>query len=182
MEFSRPWTAAAAAETGRRVRRLRTERGLSLSELARRAGIGKATLSGLETGTRNPTAETLYALAGQLGVPLAAFLPPPSAEAPEVEGTAVTARLLERFEDGGVSTELYRLEIRPGVRQISPAHGPRVTEHLTVFQGVALVGPPSAPLTLRAGEHGSFRSDVPHTYAALGEVAVHATLLIRHPL
>ncbi|MFD0328760.1 helix-turn-helix domain-containing protein [Streptacidiphilus monticola] len=181
MEFSRPWTAAAAAETGRRVRRLRTERGLSLSELARRAGIGKATLSGLETGTRNPTAETLYALAGQLGVPLAAFLPPPSAEAPEVEGTAVTARLLERFEDGGVSTELYRLEIRPGVRQISPAHGPRVTEHLTVFQGWPWSARPARRSRCARANTGRSGRMSP-TYAALGEVAVHATLLIRHPL
>src|SRR4051812_41709202 len=55
---------------GQRLRRLREERGLSLSALARAAGLGKATLSGLEHGTRNPTLETLYAVAGALGVPL----------------------------------------------------------------------------------------------------------------
>ena len=65
-----------AAQIGARIRRLRTERSISLSALARDARIGKATLSGIEDGSRgNPTVETLYAVAGRLGVPLAALLP-----------------------------------------------------------------------------------------------------------
>ena len=180
------WSGGSAVETGRRIRRLRGERGLSLSELARRAGIGKATLSGLESGTRNPTAGTLYAIAGQLDVPLAALLTPPGA-GPErtptvVRGDAVTATLLEAFVDGGVSTELYRLRIRPGVAQTSPAHGAGVVEYLTVFRGTALVGPVSAPLVVRTGEHASWVCDREHTYAALEQVEVEASLLIRHPL
>lgn len=51
---------------GRRIRRLREERGISLSALARAAGVGKATLSGLENGTRNPTLETLWAITAEL--------------------------------------------------------------------------------------------------------------------
>jgi len=180
------WSDGSAAETGRRIRRLRGERGLSLSELARRAGIGKATLSGLETGTRNPTAGTLYAIAGQLDVPLAALLTPPHADPDRpttvVRGDAITATLLEAFVDGGVSTELYRLRIRPGPAQTSPAHGPGVVEYLTVFRGVALVGPVAAPVLVRAGEHASWGCDQAHTYAALDRVEVEASLLIRHPL
>ncbi|MFC1442026.1 XRE family transcriptional regulator [Streptacidiphilus sp. N1-10] len=175
------WTAEAAAGTGLLIRRLRGERGLSLSELARRAGIGKATLSGLETGTRNPTAETLYAIAGQLGVPLAALLSAPEA-APTVEGEAVSAKLLEVFRDGAVSTELYRLTIRPGAVQVSPAHAPGVVEYLTVFSGTARVGPVAAPQVVATGEHASWVSDGPHSYAAIGDVPVEASLLIRHPL
>ena len=175
------WTADTAAGTGLRIRRLRSERGLSLSELARRAGIGKATLSGLETGTRNPTAETLYAIAGQLAVPLAALLSAPDA-APTVEGEAVSATLLEAFRDGAVSTELYRLTIHPGAVQISPAHAPGVVEYLTVFSGTARVGPVAAIRVVTAGEHASWVSDGPHSYAAIGGEPVEASLLIRHPL
>ncbi|MHA6763192.1 helix-turn-helix domain-containing protein [Streptacidiphilus sp. PAMC 29251] len=176
------WTSTAAADTGRRIRRLRGERGLSLSELARRAGIGKATLSGLETGSRNPTAETLYAIAGQLGVPLAALLSTAADSPPVIEGEAVTATLLQVFQDGGVSTELYRLLIRPGPVQTSPAHAQGVVEYLTVFTGTAQVGPVGAPLVVPAGSHASWTSDGPHTYAALGGAPVEASLLIRHPL
>ncbi|WP_042386244.1 helix-turn-helix domain-containing protein [Streptacidiphilus melanogenes] len=184
MGNSAHWSADAAAATGERIRALRAQRGISLSELARRAGVGKATLSGLETGTRNPTAETLYAIAGQLGVPLAMLLSTPGEplDVPEVQGTAVVAQLLEVFQDGGISTELYRLEIRPGVLQTSPAHPAGVVEYLTVFSGIARVGPVGNPLVVRSGEHACFGSDAPHVYAALGEEPVHASLLIRHPL
>jgi XRE family transcriptional regulator, regulator of sulfur utilization len=70
----------AAIRIGQRVSSLRHERGLSLGELAGRAGIGKATLSGVEAGTRNPTLETLYAITGELGLPLAAVLAEPEPE------------------------------------------------------------------------------------------------------
>ena len=59
-------------DVGARISTLRTERGLSLSALARAAGIGKGSLSELEAGQRNPTLDTLYAVAGPLGVPLTA--------------------------------------------------------------------------------------------------------------
>ncbi|ROO89662.1 helix-turn-helix protein [Actinocorallia herbida] len=175
--------AAFAAAIGRRIRALRGARGLSLSELAQRAGVGKATLSALEAGTRNPTIETLYAITAQLDVPLTALLtdPGPHPAVPPVHGEAVTAELLETFEDAAWTTELYRLRIRPGRRQISPAHPAGVTEYLTVFQGTALVGPPDAPLAVPPGGHASWTSDTPHLYATATSEEVHAALLIRHP-
>lgn len=163
---------------GNRIRALRTERGLTLSELALRAGIGKATLSGLEAGTRNPTIETLYAVSAQLGVPLASLL----SEGPRepMHGDSVTGELLEVFADGTVTTELYRLRIRPGRLQTSPAHPPGTTEYLTVYEGVARVGPKNAPFRVAAGEHMSWVADVPHVYEAEGDAEVVASLVIRY--
>ena len=137
-------TTTLAHEVGRRIQALRAERGISLSELARGANLGKATLSAVESGTRNATLETLYAIAARLDVPLAALLAPPTPSAPPtVRGTAVTAELLEAFtDDRRRPRELYRLTIHPGPTQTSPAHPQGVTEYLTVFAGTALVGPP----------------------------------------
>ncbi|HWG24408.1 XRE family transcriptional regulator [Actinospica sp.] len=175
-------TSTLAQEVGRRIQALRADRGISLSELARGASLGKATLSAVESGTRNATLETLYAIAARLDVPLAALLAPPTpSSAPTaVHGTAVTAELLEVFTDEGATTELYRLTIHPGPTQTSPAHPGGVVEYLTVFSGTALVGPQGAPITVAAGGHVSFASDVPHIYAAL-DVEVRASLVIRHP-
>jgi quercetin dioxygenase-like cupin family protein len=92
----------------------------------------------------------------------------------------VTAELLEVFEDGQATTELYRLTIHPGPTQLSPAHSQGVVEYLTVFSGRALVGPEDSPLTVSAGDHVSFAADVPHIYAAL-DAEVSASLVIRHP-
>jgi transcriptional regulator with XRE-family HTH domain len=169
---------------GARLRRLRESRGVSLSALARAAGIGKATLSGLEHGTRNPTLETLYAVAGALGVPLTALVlapgDPPGAAA-DVRGAAVSATLLEVFDEAGATFELFWMRVRPGVVQHSPAHAAGVTEHITVHQGVLRAGPAEAPLVARAGEHVTFRADRPHEYAAVGPEEVVANLLIRSP-
>ncbi|GAA0406325.1 hypothetical protein GCM10009541_56880 [Micromonospora gifhornensis] len=168
------------AAIGRRVRALREARGISLSALARQAGVGKATLSGLENGTRNPTLETLYAITAQLGVPLTAVLSAPASGA-TVRGAAVSATLLEVFEDSDVTYELYRMRVAPGPGQLSPAHQAGVTEHVTVFTGVLRAGPVDAPLTAAAGGHLRWASDVPHVYAAVGDEEVTASLLLRYP-
>lgn len=189
----RPALDAGVQEVGSRIRRLREERGVSLSELARRAGVGKATLSGLENGTRNPTLETLWAVTAELGVPLALALGADAAErgpgetAPSgaagavIHGAAVQAELLEVFQDEAVTYELYRLAVRAGTVQTSPAHHAGVTEHITVFCGTLRAGPADAPLVAGPGEHVSWTSDVPHTYAAVGDEDVRASLLIRYP-
>lgn len=156
---------------GRRIRELREEQGVSLSALAARAGIGKGTLSELETGQRNPTLETLYALAAPLQVPLAVLLgEEPGAEASD---DAVSARLMgiRHHDDGGI-TEVYWLAIAPEGSRVSPPHGPGVTEHLLVVRGSATVGRAAEEITITAGESHSWRSDVDHSYTAAGEGAL----------
>ena len=187
-------TAPTPAELiGARVTELRRERGLSLSELAARAGIGKATLSGVEAGTRNPTLETLYAITGQLGLPLAAVLAEPPADPPDparpardrepgfadVHGDAVTAHLHAVFEEPTAVFEFYRLRIRPGRRQTSPAHSPGTTEHLSVFAGRGLAGPADDPIPLAPGVYATWQADRPHVFEATDEVT--AALMIRSP-
>ncbi|GHJ44690.1 XRE family transcriptional regulator [Catellatospora sp. TT07R-123] len=171
--------ALGGGEIGPRLRRLRESAGVSLSELARRAGIGKATLSGLEHGTRNPTLDTLWSVTAALGVPITALLG--QAETAVVRGTAVEAALLQVFDEREVTFELYRMTVPPGPAQTSPAHHAGVTEHITVFSGVLRAGPADAPLLAGPGEHLTWQADVPHLYAAVGDTPVTASLLIRYP-
>lgn len=56
--------------------RERARTGLSLAEVARRAGIAKSTLSQLESGNGNPSLETLWALCVALDIPFAQLLEP----------------------------------------------------------------------------------------------------------
>lgn len=51
---------------GLNVLRLRHERGISQEELSFRSGFGRAYLSGLETGKRNPTVVSLLEIAQAL--------------------------------------------------------------------------------------------------------------------
>jgi transcriptional regulator with XRE-family HTH domain len=67
-------TASKFHLVARNVRRLRPERGYSQSELARRSGLAKQTLSGVEAGDANPTVLTLTAIADALAVLVAHLL------------------------------------------------------------------------------------------------------------
>ncbi len=55
---------------GLRIRELRLERGLTLDQLSRSAGISASHLSRLERGQAEPSFTVAAALAGQLGVSL----------------------------------------------------------------------------------------------------------------
>jgi XRE family transcriptional regulator, regulator of sulfur utilization len=169
---------------GRRLRALREARGISLNDLARAAGVGKATVSGLENGTRNPTLETMYAIAAALSVPMSSLTLDPGAPArtaTAVRGAAVVSTLLEVFHEPAATYEFYRIRVLPGASQTSPAHLPGVTEHLTVYRGQLIAGPVNAPLTAGPGDYLTWSADVPHLYEAAGPEEVDAALVIRTP-
>ncbi|TCP45071.1 XRE family transcriptional regulator [Tamaricihabitans halophyticus] len=174
------------------LRRQRQRAGLSVVELARRAGLGRATLTQLEAGTGNPTLETLYALASELGVTLADLIAEPAHTAgPRViragageatRGAVVEARLLHRAGHSTGTVELYAVTLWPEECQLSRPHAPGTREHLHVHSGRAVVGPADAPIELGADDYVDFPADVPHSYRAIpGEQPVRATLTIHTP-
>ncbi|GAB3290823.1 helix-turn-helix domain-containing protein [Parasphingorhabdus pacifica] len=176
---------------GENLRTTRERRCLSLSETARRAELGKGTLSELESGRRNPTLETLYALATVLDVPLGDLLvtgtdtPTDSpvvvrrVEMPQLSGESVDVQLLDRTITAGRRLEIYRIHVRAGSRYLSPGHRPRVIEQLLVHSGTLLVGPQSDPTTLGPGDYLRFDGGLDHLYSAPHE-DVSGTLVLRY--
>jgi transcriptional regulator with XRE-family HTH domain len=71
MSRSRPDPVAAFAA---RLRRLRTERGISQEELAHRAGLDRTYVSSCEAGRRNVTIRTISRLSEALCVDAAALV------------------------------------------------------------------------------------------------------------
>ncbi|GAB2512510.1 hypothetical protein GCM10027064_07820 [Microbacterium petrolearium] len=69
-------TGADAIAVGRRIRALRTERGIRLAELAERVGRAPSQLSMIENGRREPRLSMLRAIAQALDVPVDALLEP----------------------------------------------------------------------------------------------------------
>ncbi|RKN86194.1 helix-turn-helix domain-containing protein [Paenibacillus ginsengarvi] len=62
---------------GQRVKQLRAEKGLSLNELAERAGVAKSYLSSIERDIQtNPSIHFLEKISKVLDVPMQTFLPP----------------------------------------------------------------------------------------------------------
>lgn len=70
-------SGAVEEPIGLRIKRYRTERGMTATELANAAGVSKSYLSALEKGDgtqRRPSAKTLYALASAMGVAMSDLL------------------------------------------------------------------------------------------------------------
>jgi transcriptional regulator with XRE-family HTH domain len=158
------------------LRRERERTGFSLTELARRAGVAKSTLSQLESGTGNPSVETLWALGVALGVPFSRLVEPPSpavrvvraGEGPGVhsEQSPFTGTLLSAGPPHG-RRDVYVVELEPGPARHADAHLPGTVEHLIVAQGRVSAGPADGPVELEPGDYVAFPGDVPHVYAAL---------------
>ncbi len=160
---------------GRRISRLRKERGITLSELAKIAGISKSTLSAIESGDANPTISTLWAIADALNVPFGELLPE---EFKEVDESGITVRLIERSSIPKI--EVYKMILNPrSVRRANP-HQKGVIEKILVVNGSMLVGSISSPKLLKAGEEMEFRADVSHIYMAMDEGAT-AIITIKYP-
>jgi transcriptional regulator with XRE-family HTH domain len=70
-----------ALRIGRRLRALRTERGMTILEMAAKAGVSSGSISQIERGASNPSISTLQKLRAALGVTLWSFLES-EAEAP----------------------------------------------------------------------------------------------------
>lgn len=163
---------------GARIRALRGRRSISLSALALDTGLGKATLSEIERGRRNPTLDTLFAIATSLEVPLGELLTDEEgpAESARARGENLDAELLDRWAEGDESVEVYRMAVSAGVRRSRP-HAPGVSESLMVISGAVRVGVVGAPVRLTAGQSHSFPGDVEHLYEGLAETSTTVLVL-----
>ena len=65
---------AVCSQVAKQLKALRQKRGLSMTELAKRAGLSRAMISFIESEFRNPTLDTLLRVCGALKVELADVL------------------------------------------------------------------------------------------------------------
>jgi transcriptional regulator with XRE-family HTH domain len=170
------------------LRRERDRAGLSLTELAKRAGVAKSTLSQLESGSGNPSVETLWALAVTLDVPFSRLVEPPAphvkiirnGEAPAVrsEQSSMLCALLSSCP-AGARRDLHLLSMEPGDARHASSHLPGTIEHIIVTAGRVRTGPEDRPVELAPGDYASFSGNTPHLYEAL-EPASTAVLVMEH--
>ncbi|MBN3130288.1 helix-turn-helix transcriptional regulator [Pectobacterium brasiliense] len=170
------------------IRRERERLNLSVTELAKRAGLAKSTLSQLETGIGNPSLETLWALAMALDVQVSQLIGQPRQHVQVIRANEGAATYSEQANyaatllaacPAGAQRDIYRLKVQPGEARVSQPHRPGTVEHVILSSGRARIGPATQPVELSAGDYISYSADVPHLFDAL-EANTSAVMLIEH--
>lgn len=165
------------------IKRERARAGLSLGELARLAGVGKSTLSQLESGEGNPSVETMWALSTALGIQFSALLDAPERRVEVIragQGPVIAAAdadyltTLLSAAPPGSRRDLYLIRAEPGAPRRSELHARGVVEHVVLSAGRALVGPQDEPVEIGPGDYICYPGDVAHIFDARepGTVAV----------
>lgn len=164
-----PAIAAALDQVGPRLRRVREQRGVTLTEAAQQTGISKSTLSRLETGQRRPSLDLLLPLAHAYRVPLDDLVGAPEVGDPRI-------RLKPRRVNGRTVLPLTR----PGgiqawkivVPKTQSTPRPRTHdgfEWLYVLSGRMRLILGDRDLVLGVGEAAEFDTQVPHWFGSTGE-------------
>jgi XRE family transcriptional regulator, regulator of sulfur utilization len=187
-----------------KIQRLRIQRGMSLSELARHAQVSKSTVFKLERAQANPSMDTLWSLANALNVPFAslfvadgehpvievlrrelatkvvrdgrgAFL----GKNPKHDPHFVIRHVLSRHDRGEL--EVYSVDIDPGTDREAAAHSNGVIEHAFGVAGRIEISVGDVVEQLDEGDRMTFLADRPHIYRALDNRAARFVVLLDYP-
>ncbi|MFB9965986.1 helix-turn-helix domain-containing protein [Sinosporangium siamense] len=167
------------------IRRLREARQMSLSELSRRSGVGKSTLSSLESGTGNPTLQTLWSIAGTLGCALGDLIHEqiprllPAGEGVRVDSESTRGRVIARISAGS-GVDVYEVTFLAGRVHESSGGMPGMTERLYVVSGEVTAGMPGAEVRLSPGDTYLLPGE-PYVVRALSADDAVALMMITRP-
>src|SRR5579871_6706250 len=119
------------------VKLLRESRGLTQEQIAKIAGVPRATWTNLESGDANPTVAVLHRAATALQVTIEELLSTPRAACElfklgslptRTQGQALVRKLLPHAIPG---MEMDRIELPPRGRMVGVPHTPGTREYLT---------------------------------------------------
>ncbi|TFD02152.1 XRE family transcriptional regulator [Cryobacterium sinapicolor] len=159
--------AAALDAVGPRLKRMRSQRGITLAELSGTTGISTSTLSRLETGKRRPSLELLLPLAQAYRVPLDELVGAPEVGDPRVRlrPRRVNGRTVIPLtpQPGGV--QAWKILI-PATQTKPEPRTHEGYEWLYVLAGKMRLILGDHNLVLSAGEAAEFDTRLPHWFGS----------------
>ena len=161
--------AAALDDVGPRLRRLRGQRGITLTALADATGISKSTLSRLENGQRKATLELLLPLASAYHVPLDDLVGAPEVGDPRIRLKAYTksGRTVIPLTRHAGGVQAWKIIIPPSnTTPVLKTH--EGYEWLYVLSGQMRLILADRDWVVGAGEVVDFDTRVPHWFGSAG--------------
>lgn len=176
---------------GRRLRKIRLEKGLTLEQVANRASLSKAFISQLENDKANPSLGSLKAVVGVFGLPVAALfggLADDSEIAVVRKGQRKGFNLPEsdvKFEllspDTNRKMEFLYTTAEPGVRSSPRRFAHEGEECGIIIQGTLRLRVGDREFILEEGDSVYFPSNIPHDWENIGDVPVESIWVITPP-
>jgi transcriptional regulator with XRE-family HTH domain len=185
LQQQRPVTSACGlpdpgleAVVGGNMRDLRTQRGLTLDQLAVQTGLSRTVLGQIELGKTSPAVGVVWKIARAFGVPFSRLL----ATKEHVETRVLRGKEPNRLisHDGRFSSralfplaekppaEFYELFLAGHSREDAQPHQAGTRENLIVTTGRLELHVASACYELARGDAIVFTADVPHSYVNPG--------------
>ncbi len=178
-----------SSNLGRNVRQLRERRGLSQAQLAKLAGVPRATWTNLESGDANPTLGVLIKAANALQVRLEELLSRGHGEVKLVPVASLPTRnrgpvgIRKLLPETIAGLDLERMTFPSGARLTGVPHTEGTREYLTVEKGVIELTVAGETYKLTPGDVVVFRGDQKHHYANVGTgEAVAYSVIAFNPL
>ena len=152
------------------IKAVREARGLTQQQIAKAAGITRATWTHLESGGANPTLAVLIKVADALQVRLDELLGPPRQAARHLKAADLVVRhrgdvaIRKLLPEPLPGLDLERMMLPPGARMAGVPHTPGTREYLTCERGTVELAVAGARYRLDEGDVVSFRGDQRHGY------------------
>src|SRR3954465_2381842 len=151
---------------GPRLRKVREERGVTLTDIAERTGISKSTLSRLENGQRRPSLELLLPLAQASRVPLDALVGAPEVADPRIrlKPRKVNGRTVLPLTRQPNGVQAWKIVI-PTSQSTPKPRSHDGNEWLYVLSGRMRLIIGDSDIVLGVGEVAEFSTTEPHWFA-----------------
>jgi transcriptional regulator with XRE-family HTH domain len=166
---------------GRRVKKLRADRGWSLEELATASGVSRSMLSEIEREKANPTLTVTFRIARAFGMTLQELIESaePSASKIQVIRAVDRGQVFRSDKQCEIRTlsplnlekdvEFYEVTLRPSGALRSQPHFEGTREFLTVEEGSVRIESDQDVEELTEGDSGTYRADVAHAIVNTGK-------------
>lgn len=166
---------------GKRVRKLRADRGWSLEELANASGVSRSMLSEVEREKANPTLTVTFRIARAFGMTLQELIESAETSASKIQVIRASDRNQVYRSDKQCEirtlsplnlekdVEFYELSLKPGGALRSQPHFEGTREFLTVEEGSVRIESDQDTDDLTKGDSGTYRADVPHAIVNTGK-------------
>lgn len=155
------------------LKKLRTDRNLSLGQLSALSGVSKVMLSQIEKGESNPTINTIWKIANGLQVNYTKLIDSP------LENALIVCKseCSKQSENDGFfisycyyttnpnrNFELFKVEVKPNCEHNSDGHAPKTHEYILVDRGELTLQLTTGIYVLRESDSIHFDCSLPHTF------------------